>query len=63
MSEELKPCPFCGGKPRIDPTFGDVICDGCGLIMEGKEGDSKADVLIAWNRRVEPRAEKPEVEP
>jgi hypothetical protein len=29
MGEELKPCPFCGGKSSVDN--GSVGCDNCGI--------------------------------
>lgn len=36
MSEELKPCPFCGGKPTLpdgDGTQYQIECDDCGQAM------------------------------
>ena len=43
MSEELKPCPFCGGKAREASTLncGPVFCTDCGAM---------ANVMV-WNRR------------
>lgn len=56
MSNELKPCPFCGGKARIviAPLMGTraFICDKCGadVMFYGAEKDTQKAVN-AWNRR------------
>ena len=58
MKNELKPCPFCGGKVRmvIAPLMGTraFICDKCGadVMFYGAEKDTQKAV-IAWNRRKE----------
>ena len=57
--EELKSCPFCGGKPTYD-TDGSgwwVICMSCGVhtartYTSGEKG--KGLVTEQWNRRTEP---------
>lgn len=46
MSEELKPCPFCGGSD-VSPSSFDVKCMECGVEMPG--GTERA--IAAWNRR------------
>lgn len=50
--DELKPCPFCGGRPYL---HGDdyywVTCFECGVETSGYEDVSK--VIEAWNRRAE----------
>ena len=49
MTENLKPCPFCGHEPFID---GETIgCGYCGAHMHAYEGH--VDWLIKnWNDRV-----------
>jgi hypothetical protein len=50
VSEELRACPFCGaGSPREWPDSALIHCAGCGVQMHG---DSPADAIAAWNRRV-----------
>lgn len=50
MSEELKPCPFCGGEAHM-PYYGDrVECRDCkGSVM----------TIDAWNTRVDDRVSTP----
>ena len=59
MSDELKPCPFCGGEARAfrceeSGTF-DVQCQQCGAIpfigSRTSERKTIADVIAAWNAR------------
>ena len=55
MSDELKPCPFCGGKAIIDgcdETLWIVICKKCDASIGYKETEQEA--IEAWNSRVEP---------
>ena len=56
MSEELKPCPYCGATPeeRLDEV---VWCPSCGL--QGPEGDSEENAIAAWNAL--PRREDPKL--
>ena len=52
---ELKPCPFCGGKP-IGPEMADydgfaewwIECESCVIVMDRF---SKTDLVKAWNTR------------
>ncbi len=55
MSEQLKPCPFCGGEAHIDGTSWTtrdgkdqawVTCKKCHTY-----GPSSTDAIAAWNRR------------
>ncbi len=62
MSEELKPCPFCGGEAKAfyceeSGTY-DVQCQSCGAVPyigNRRSGSlrSMEDVVAAWNRRAE----------
>lgn len=53
MSEELKPCPFCGSVPEYHEHIGkhlriySVRCK-CGACRVGK---SKENAIMLWNRR------------
>lgn len=61
MSEQLKPCPFCGGKAEayevmdypveIGKRFS-VICCGCGAQVT-TTFQSKYRAIEAWNERKE----------
>ena len=59
MSDDLKPCPFCGGKADIIymNMFGiyRITCNNCWLCVEDSFAPTRVskDTLIAWwNRRV-----------
>lgn len=59
MSEELKPCPFCGNKVVYKRQFSEslfgaiwnwnVKCFNC--IAEGPICDTEQEAISAWNRR------------
>ena len=65
MSDELLPCPFCGGEAKIfsseEGGTWDVQCQSCGalpFLVSPREARSRGiepmDYLVAaWNRRVE----------
>lgn len=62
---ELKPCPFCGGKAEIrkgnnygDPPHFYVVCTQCGirgcttcLLYDGDEKECLKKCEEKWNRR------------
>ena len=57
-SEELKPCPFCGGSSIVYENdciyprdyLWSIECDSCGARIQD---DRKEEVLRIWNKRVE----------
>lgn len=53
MSEELKPCPFCGGKNmRIwNTSTPRVSCDDC--LANTAYGETKEEAIEQWNRRAD----------
>ena len=68
MSEDLKLCPFCGGKAYLHdidsiqgtgPAF--VECGTCSVIVESSDG-SPESAITAWNRRARPSSAGEKVE-
>lgn len=63
MFDELKPCPFCGGKAHLFVNDGvRVLCPSCeasskirvdSLIGMKVSGNATKAVIEAWNRRVD----------
>lgn len=54
MTNELKPCPFCGGagdQVKTDINYNVVMCTKCHCETSGYTG--KESAIIAWNRRPE----------
>ena len=54
MSDELKPCPFCGSVPTVDQdTNGDwyIICEGDDCHAAISELPDRDWSIEAWNRR------------
>ena len=55
MNDEVKLCPFCGGKASVcedtvnGKTFFAVICESCGVISQANEDEKK--VIAAWFKR------------
>jgi hypothetical protein len=47
---ELKPCPFCGGIPQLQPNLIFIRCDACNVEL-GESESWKADVIEKWNTR------------
>jgi len=61
---ELKPCPFCGGKPQFDECYDNaskrysITCFNCGIEMRRWEStEDKSKIIAAWNRRANEQAE------
>ena len=63
MGDELKPCPFCGGKPTfvhatsedigngyVCRTLAVISCDHC---MFDMTGETDEDAVVTWNARAE----------
>lgn len=48
MSNELEPCPFCGGRPRFEDNWYSVACVRCGA--DGPAGKPE-EAIEAWNTR------------
>lgn len=67
MSEELKPCPFCGGKPhaqlmgRMAVRYWEVVCDN-ECVFSGPPKDTEEQAIGAWNRRDPDAAKDAEIE-
>lgn len=59
MSEELKPCPFCAGKPEIHTQmvsrYQFVSCSKCRC--DGPLKERTRDAIACWNRRAFPTPE------
>ena len=57
MSDNLKPCPFCGGEAELvtNMQFDAVWCecqnDDCGAELIGQR--TKIDAINNWNRRTQ----------
>ena len=55
--EQLKPCPFCGGKDihifikGLDKLKYASVCDNCGA-RSGRKS-TKTEALQEWNRRAD----------
>ncbi|WP_288610204.1 Lar family restriction alleviation protein [uncultured Victivallis sp.] len=51
MSEELKPCPFCGSDPRkhiTEDRYFFILCEKCGCHVAKRSPDTAEEF---WNRR------------
>ena len=68
MSEELKPCPFCGSEahisknyPHPDVTIYRIGCPTCLCYLGGEGIAGLGEVTSRWNARAQPSV--PEVSP
>jgi hypothetical protein len=69
MTEQLKPCPFCGGTAHVYTSQHHIFLDSIGCANEGCGMQPSTDYLpgpmaiAAWNRRTEvPETHKPPVQ-
>ena len=55
MNQELKPCPFCGGKAKIikDPIKIGCTNNNCMICVQTIPNLQLEDAIEAWNRRAE----------
>ena len=61
MTNDLKPCPFCGGEAHAalaayaSGATAHVVCDGCGAKVYGYSRSERGlrDAVESWNRRAE----------
>lgn len=62
MTEELKPCPFCGGVEilRANAMFGWVcLCRSCSARGPSPNNATDVEAAAAWNTRAESAGQKP----
>lgn len=55
MSEQLKPCPFCGGEAQLSRDDSDdpiIRCLSC-LVTMGEAGGGTREVVASWNKRAD----------
>lgn len=56
MSDELKPCPFCGGEAEFEYYWWQetvvIKCPKCGASSEPQFYENEA--IEAWNKRAQP---------
>ncbi|MBQ9784280.1 MAG: Lar family restriction alleviation protein [Clostridia bacterium] len=58
MSEEIKPCPFCGGEAELySGGIKYVLCKEC--LATSCDFKTEAEAIEAWNRRANDVGERP----
>ena len=62
MSENLKPCPFCGGEARIIEAANGVLAECSNCYSSTGMCWSREQVTIDWNRRAKPAESKSNTE-
>ncbi len=55
MSQDLKPCPFCGSSD-VDMFQVSIMCTPCAA--EGPTANTTKEAIAAWNRRTPPAAQE-----
>lgn len=56
---ELKPCPFCGGKAIVEGRHNRFMewylcaCPECQISQTGKQYSFRFEAIEAWNRRAD----------
>lgn len=61
MTNDLRPCPFCGGEAHASlaayasGATAHALCDGCGAVVLGYGRGERGlrDAVKRWNRRAE----------
>ena len=59
MSEELKPCPLCGGEIitiETHPGRGEIYCVSCDLVLGGDNAMTPDELTEKWNTRTTDQA-------
>ena len=52
MSEEIKPCPFCGSEDvEVFPNYGRYFAACCDCGSEGPNKERKEEAIRKWNQR------------
>jgi Fe-S-cluster-containing dehydrogenase component len=51
MSRNMKPCPFCGGRAKVEEPFVIIHCMKCDVRVGWF--DSPEKTVAAWNRRTQ----------
>jgi Lar family restriction alleviation protein len=54
MSEDIKPCPFCGSEENLekDGTFYEIVCSNYECGAEINSFKNKEHTIEVWNHRV-----------